>query len=300
MQWIKKGLIFCPTGKYEWSRTHAALPVADHIDNDLYRIYFTTRDSKNRSSIGFVEIDINEPTKILKMSNEPVLSPGELGGFDDSGTLTSSLVNYEGKKYLYYIGWNLGVTVPHRWAIGLAISNDGGETFQRYGRGPIMDRDVVDPLFLASPSVLYENNSWKMWYISGTKWSEQNGELIAPYNMKYAESNDGIVWKRSGIICIDLQKNESRIARGILLKENNLYKMWYSFVTDRYRMGYAESQDGKKWQRKDSEVNLDISNSGWDSESVEYPFVFEHKGKKYMLYNGNNYGETGFGCAVLE
>ncbi len=31
-----------------------------------------------------------------------------------------------------------------------------------------------------------------------------------------------------------------------------------------------------------------------------YPFIFDHKGKRYMLYNGNDYGKTGFGLAVLE
>jgi len=33
---------------------------------------------------------------------------------------------------------------------------------------------------------------------------------------------------------------------------------------------------------------------------IEYPHVFDHKAKRYMLYNGNNYGKTGFGLAVLE
>ncbi len=33
---------------------------------------------------------------------------------------------------------------------------------------------------------------------------------------------------------------------------------------------------------------------------IEYPFVFDHKCNRYMLYNGNSYGKTGFGLAVLE
>ena len=32
---------------------------------------------------------------------------------------------------------------------------------------------------------------------------------------------------------------------------------------------------------------------------IEYPFVFDHKGQRFMLYNGNGYGKTGFGMAVL-
>ena len=33
---------------------------------------------------------------------------------------------------------------------------------------------------------------------------------------------------------------------------------------------------------------------------MAYPYVYEHKGRKYMVYNGNGFGEAGFGYAVLE
>jgi hypothetical protein len=64
-------------------------------------------------------------------------------------------------------------------------------------------------------------------------------------------------------------------------------------------LGYAESPDGITWTRKDDEVGIDRSAEGWDSLMMEYPFVYEHRGRKHMLYNGNGFGETGFGHAVL-
>ena len=81
--------------------------------------------------------------------------------------------------------------------------------------------------------------------------------------------------------------------------------MWYSYrgqpsITT-YRIGYAESPDGVHWSRMDEKMHsLDVSEGGWDSEMICYPYVFDHKGKRYMLYNGNGYGKTGFGLAVLE
>lgn len=54
------------------------------------------------------------------------------------------------------------------------------------------------------------------------------------------------------------------------------------------------------WVRKDEEVGIDVSKQGWDSEMIEYLHVFDHKAKRYMFYNGNKYGKTGFGLAVLE
>ena len=76
--------------------------------------------------------------------------------------------------------------------------------------------------------------------------------------------------------------------------------MWYSYRGERYRIGYAESSGGRKWKRKDSLVGIGVSASGWDSQSVEYPAVFEHNDRLFMCYNGNGYGKTGFGLAVLE
>lgn len=69
---------------------------------------------------------------------------------------------------------------------------------------------------------------------------------------------------------------------------------------DTYRIGLARSSDGFDWSREDLEAGINVSASGWDSEMIEYPFIFEFEGSQYMLYNGNEYGKTGFGMAVLE
>ena len=80
--------------------------------------------------------------------------------------------------------------------------------------------------------------------------------------------------------------------------------MWYSYrgqpSIKTYRIGYAESTDGINWARMDDKAGIDVSESGWDSQMVCYPFVFDHQGERYMLYNGNDYGKTGIGLAVLE
>ena len=280
--------------------THAALPFADRIEGDIYRIYFSTRDTKNRASLAYIKVDIRNPKKILYLAKKPVLSQGAIGTFDDSGVMGSCLVNYKNKKFLYYTGWNIGTTVPFHWSIGLAISNDGGRTFEKYSEAPIFDRSDTDPLFVASPTVILENGIWKMWYISSMKWEIHNGKPRAPYHIKYAESKNGINWKREDIICIDLRNKEVGVGRASVIKENGIYHMWYSYATDRYGIGYANSKDGIHWSRKDHLAGIGISKSGWDSQSIEYSFVFEHKGTRYMLYNGNDYGKTGFGYAVLD
>jgi predicted GH43/DUF377 family glycosyl hydrolase len=300
MKWNKLGLIFNSNNNTETMFSHAAVPIAENIENDIFKIYFSSRDSKNKSYVNFIVIDINKPTDVISISKNPVLTPGNLGEFDDSGSMGSWIVNHDNKKYFYYIGWNLGVTVPFRNSIGLAIA-DEDNNFKRIYDGPIIDRSITEPNFVASSCVIKDQGIWKMWYLSCTSWKIINKKVTHKYHIKYAESKDGINWNRDGLIAIDYEDiNEYAISRPCVVRDQDIWKMWYSFRGDKYKIGYAESADGKKWNRLDHKVGISVSDSGWDSDMIEYPFVFKHKNELYMLYNGNGYGLSGFGLAILE
>jgi predicted GH43/DUF377 family glycosyl hydrolase len=301
MKWKKLGKIFAPDGNIDWMKTHAMIPLADYLTGNRYKIYFSSRDSLNRSHLAWVIIDINKPSAIIDCSKEPLLSPGKLGTFDESGVVATSLLNHDGKKYLYYVGINLGVTVPLRNSIGLAISKDNGITFEKISEGPIIDRNYKEPHFTATPEVMYENGLFRMWYLSCVKWELDRGKPKHYYHLKYAESRNGIDWDRQGVVAIDF-KNSDEYAIGVphVIKEDGIYKMWYCYRGEKYRIGYAESRNGINWIRKDEQMEIAVSESGWDSEMIEYPNVFDHRDRRYLLYNGNSYGKTGFGLAVLE
>lgn len=300
MKWRKLGRLFCANGQTSWMQTHSAVPFADHLFGHVYRVYFTTRDENCRSHTGYIDIDILAPFNLIRISANPVLAPGSLGAFDDSGAMGSWLIVYNNKRYLYFQGWNLGVTVPFRNSIGLAISEDG-EDFYRYSPGPILDRSMFEPHFTATPCVIIENNIWKMWYLSCTEWVIDKGLPKHKYHIKYAESKDGINWIRDGKVAIDYANNdEYAISRPSVIRDKDCWRMWYSYRGEAYRIGYAESLDGINWERHDDRAGIEMSDTGWDSEMIEYPFVFDHNGQRYMLYNGNGYGKTGFGLAVLS
>jgi hypothetical protein len=299
-KWRKIGLIYCPSGAQEWMHSHAAVPIAEHIKNDIFKIYFSSRNKSNQSVTGYLLIDITRPKEIIELSAYPVIEPGHLGEFDDSGAMATWLAHHEGKKFLYYIGWNLGVTVPFRNSVGLAISEEG-HPFKRYASGPILDRTMMEPHFVASCCVIPSVDRWRMWYLSCTDWKIRYGKPEHHYHIKYAESNDGVIWNREGVVAIDyLDEMEYAISRPSVVRDKDCWKMWFSHRGSSYRIGYAESDDGMQWRRLDAHCGIDISSSGWDSEMIEYPFVFDHAGARYMLYNGNGYGRTGFGLAVLE
>ncbi len=296
MAWKRIGHLFSPSREKPWMVSHASQPVAEPIEGNRFRIYFSSRDDQNRSSIGTLEIDIRNPLRVQAISEGPLLSPGVRGLFDDSGLSMGCLVQNEGKKYLYYLGWNLGVTVPFRNSIGLALGQDDG-TFERLSPAPIVDRNPVDPYGVSYPWVLRDKNQWHLWYGSNLEWGKEHGAMR--HVIKHAVSSDGIHWERSGAIAVNLQGEEWGLSRPCVVRDTGGFKMWFSSRRDQYSIAYAESEDGVHWERRDTH-GLSAEGTGWDSESVSYPFVFDHQGNRYLLYCGNGYGKTGFGIALWE
>lgn len=301
--WKKLGLIYVANGKQDWATSHAYIPTSLMLDEERIRVYVAFLDSHKVGRIGFVDIDASNPLHILKISNQPVLDIGQAGAFDDNGVTPICILKYLDKLYLYYVGWQLGVKVRYYLFMGLAISEDGGDSFQRYWRVPILERSNEELFVRTAAHVHFKDNKWKMWYIAGDRWIDVHGKQVPTYNMRYLESSDGIHWGKQGIVCLELANNdEYGFGRPFVIEEGGLYKMWYSIRTigKGYRMGYAESLDGKNWMRKDDELGIDVSASGWDSQTISMACIQKTKYGTYMFYNGNNYGETGFGVAVLH
>jgi hypothetical protein len=305
MKWRKLGRIFCPDGSSDWMHSHAMIPMAERLTGDFYRIYFSARDRSNRGHGAYLEIDMLNPTKVVRVHDQPILAPGDLGCFDDSGALPNSLVVVGNRKLLYYTGINLGVTVKIRNSIGLAEWNQQTHRFERCYPGPVLDRTRDLPHFVATPEVLHENGLFRAWFTSCVGWKSTADGPKHYYRIEYAESKDGATWQREGFVAIDF-RDEFEYALGVprVVKDGGTYQMWFcaraTADCPSYRLRHALSPDGIKWSRQEGLAGIDVSASGWDSQMICYPYVFDHRGERYLLYNGNDYGKTGFGIAVLE
>ncbi len=310
MKWIKKGLLYNTQQNSDWAFSHCHKPTPLVIDNTTIRVYFGVRDRERHTRTTFVDIKlVNNHFELIYIHNKPVIDLGKIGAFDDSGANVSSIVRFGNLVYMYFIGWNPSTTVHTRNSIGLAISSDNGLTFERPYDGSILDRNKYEPYYTGAVDVINENNKWKIWYTSGSEWKIIEGKPEIFYHIKYATSNNGVDWVRDNIICIPPSNEFEATARPSVIKDDGVYKMWYSkrdlrnfrsSKTYSYRPGYAESEDGIKWKRMDNNLDLKLSDNGWDSEAIAYPYVIKFNDKLIMFYNGNGFGKTGFGYAVWE
>jgi predicted GH43/DUF377 family glycosyl hydrolase len=301
LKWEKKGLIYNPDLNVDWRNNSALTPTPIILDDKTIRIYAGFRDKKGVSRIGYVDVDGENPSKIIKISEKPVLDAGKPGTFDDNGVILGDVIHFNNKLYMYYVGFQLVEKIKFLAFTGLAISSDNGESFARYSNSPILDRTNEELYIRAIHSIIYDNGVWKAWSGTGNDWQTIEREVFPKYNIRYYESQDGIHFNDVGISCINTKDREYRIGRPRVYKINNKYSMFYTYGTlDKdYLSGYAESLDGINWTRKDKEIGINLSSSGWDSKHLAYPSITTFNGRTFMFYNGNDMGYAGFGYAEL-
>jgi hypothetical protein len=307
MPWIRKGQIFDPREHGSWAGSHAQVPTA-LLYADRVRIFYADRNEAGKSFITYVDVDRRNLANVLYYHKRPILPFGAPGTFDDDGLMPSFALRLDQRIYLYYSGWNRGMTVPYRNSVGIAVSDDDGASFRRLYEGPVLDRTAQEPYIAVTPSIIKEGPLWRMWYISGVRWIDIQGRYEPVYVIKYATSDDGITWQRPNHQCIMQAHELEAFSHPSVIKKDDRYLMWYCFRHSRdyrdgagaYRIGHAQSVDGVIWTRMDKVEGLDVSPNGWDSTMTCYPFVLKIDDQIVMIYNGNGFGQTGFGYALLE
>jgi len=314
-RWKKLGKIFDPTQENNrpWIRQFSQAPSALVLDG-VVRIYFACRPEPDAngdfvSLSAFAEFDRRNPTQLLRVCKEPLLKLGSIGTFDEFGTYFTSVVRNGADVLAYYVGYTRCESVPFTIGIGLAVSKDGGETFERLGAGPVVPCTLDEPFFLTVPRVRRFNDRWYMWYSAGKRWLQTTGRVEPVYQIRMASSSDGINWVKEGRDLIECRigTNECQACPDVF-EYGGSFHMFFCYRSSinyhgkegGYRIGYASSTDLLNWKRDDSVAGLNISEAGWDSEMVSFPHVFFMDGDVYLLYLGNNIGQHGFGIAKLE
>ena len=309
MKWEKKNKIFEPINQFGWIKSHAQVPTAIFLESkNVVRIFFSTRPKTGTTQATYLDLNPEKLNLVEYINDKPILDHGKNGTFDEHGIMPSSAVKYKDQIYLYYSGWQRSVGVPYNNYTGLAISSDEGYSFKKFSEAPIIDRNSKELFSATSPCVKYINEKWHMWYCSGTNWHLINGKYEHTYDIKYAKSDDGKNWIQTGIVCIKQRDKYEAITKPSVIYLNDKFHMWFCYRGSKnfrdginsYRIGYASSKNGIKWERDDKLSGIEVSSKGWDSKMIAYPEVIKLKDKIYMFYNGNSFGKNGFGFAELK
>jgi hypothetical protein len=300
-RWNKLGLLWCPpgSGRHSTLVSHAANPLPILLDNDTYRIFYSGRDAQNRSSVGAVDIDV-VTREIVSEHGQPFFEHGAPGSFFADGVSIGNCYEANGNRYILFMGWQAPAQGHWRGDVGRLIVTDE-LTLRLDSDKPFMEASAEDPISLSYPWVLKDaSGGYRMWYGSTRTWDAGNGDMLHVINR--ASSLDGDHWVREGLaVPYELGRAQAFSRPTVIGNETQGFEMWFSYRKgggDKYRIGYAVSRDGNEWTLDLDNAGIDVSDTGWDSEMIEYPLVFEHKGLRYMLYNGNGYGKTGFGLVV--
>jgi hypothetical protein len=302
MEWIKKGNIF--------NECHAQVPIVDVNHDGFWRIYYSKRVNRGPSLPHFIDVEAGNPKNILRKSSGPILSVGDKGLFDWAGIMSTEIIQVKEKKYLYYIGWSNRIDVPYHNNLGLAISDDQGQTWTKFSDGPIFSTSYKEPGYIGTISIIKKSDRlYYGYYLSCRKWKEYQGRMEPTYDIKIATSENLIDWLPLNKIAIGLENNEGGISKASILNIDSKFYLWYAVrnatdyrenTANSYRIKCAESSDLIHWNRING-LGLDIDpTSEWENSMVEYPHVFKFDNHIYMLYNGNGFGETGFGYAILK
>lgn len=306
MRWRKLGIVYCPDGRFAWAKTHAMIPTPVRLNDAVVRVFVTFCDQNGIGRPGYVDVSVQDPTQVLGVSSTPLLDLGEPGTFDENGVLLCSVIREDLERWkMYYVGFELGTKIRYRLLTGLAQSNDGGQSFKRVTRTPVLERSNQELYFRCGPFCMVDQGRYRLWYIAGSEWLDVQGKPMPVYDMRYAESDDGIQWPLEGQMQIPItQPDEHGFGRPCVIpKPTGGYRMFYSVRRksyQAYRLGYAESADGNAWTRMDDQLNLDVSPGSFDSDAIMYAAPIAINGKLYVFYNGNDFGRDGFAVAVLE
>lgn len=303
-KWKKLGRVFDPSDVKNkiWLKEFAQAPSALVFDS-FVRVYFSCRPNRDKngqyvSYAAYVDLRKDNLMEILDFAQRPVLELGNTGAFDEFGTYPISVVRYQDEVRAYFGGWTRCESVPFNVAIGVATSKDEGATFAKLGVGPVLSYCPDEPFVISGPKIRRFNDRWFLWYIAGRRWiphrtNVDNVEYKAEpvYRIRMAVSSDGYEWTRVGrdLIETKIESDEAQASPDVISYKNRFHMFFcyrhslnYRRNERGYRIGYAYSDDMYHWIRDDAMAGIDISQEGWDNESVSYPQGFEEDGNLYM------------------
>ncbi len=246
----------------------------------------------------------------IQHPNNPVMDISmDTADFDSDGIETPTVIKDinapQTERYkMWYAGRKSLGTGINDHQFGYAYSADG-INWTKYFGNPILAAGSPTEwynTFISSPSVLKDNNTYKMWFtapdlvVNGQPTDNKS-------NIGYATSTDGINWTvyPAAVLIAGTQNNwdAAAAAEPSVLKVGNTYHMWYSALDhwsiENFAVGYATSIDGINWTKSSNNPVLDIGFSDdWDAYWASHPTViFDSTSNQFkMWYTGRDINDV--------
>src|SRR6516164_2647295 len=176
MEWLRRAHIFKADGERPWWSHGALAPSPILLSPDRIRVFVGAMDRAGISRIAYVDVQADDPSRILAISEQPVLDLGRPGTFDDNGVFPASACRIGGRIFLYYTGFQLVDKIRYTMFGGLAIGDAHGESFR------------------PGPSILPFDGTYLAAYSAGSAWEDpgEGGKSRPTYRLFVSTSPDGI------------------------------------------------------------------------------------------------------------
>lgn len=250
----------------------------------------------------FVVFGCNEdpPPEFTHVINQAVFGSGVFDEWDDYSVAYPAIIRDGDTLRMWYYGLDQRLSYSGKSQIGYAWSL-GGVAWNRYAANPVFSDSLAwEDSLIGTCRVIKDGETFKMWYGAGA---------VPATKIGYATSRDGIKWSRHPQPVLELGPagdwDDSYIFPGTIIKEDGVYKMWYSGSTGSFgsndhvaRVGFATSSDGITWVKFDnsattdapfssSDAKIGVGKSGsWDAQRAWGPCVLPKDSGYEMWYSG--------------
>jgi hypothetical protein len=279
--------------------TYTSNPVAYHLHGSLFRIYFNSRDTMNRSEVWSVDFDL-QAMQIVESSLKVQLDyRGKFPQYCQNGISLGSVFTLSNERFIGFMGWY----VPHRkhWVGEIGrLRIDSEFNLELFDSSPWIGISPDDPVSLSYPAVQEVKGGSDIWYGTTRTWDAGNGEMLHTLERSHLD-HYGAITKTQAVVPYQLGEAQA-FSRPSLINAGGVTLFSYSFRgnQNKYQIAVRTMEAiGESVEFGEPSV-FSPGQIAWENEMVEYPYMVQYQGKIFMLYNGNSFGKSGIGLAEIE
>ncbi len=286
--------------------------------SDGYRMVYWGSDRNGQNHILQADAPFDGPNRWTP-HGQPLIGPQPDTEINCHGPGFPFLLQVtEHRWLLYYTAWGERPDGKLPNTTGVAVSDDGGESWQYHTDHPAIPMDrPYDAEGTGSLWVLREDDRYRMYYTAIGRYFARpegaqtgHGDTVPEIGIAYAESEDGIHWEKPidqlliGPRGFGVEPYEYICSKPCVVKVQDRYVMWVNTFGTAYRVHRLTSADGLHWEwaeriGPDGELGFGAEGA-FDDRQRSYPTMVCRDGVIHCWFTGNGFGTTGMGYAAAD